>query len=107
MATYAVARFWDIVMGPELIQYLEEIDATLAPFQGHFLVHGRDFEKLEGDWPGNLVIIGFPDRELAHAWYTSEAYQRILPFRLAHAKGDVILIDTVPSDHKATDVIKH
>ncbi|MBO0790036.1 MAG: DUF1330 domain-containing protein, partial [Ktedonobacteraceae bacterium] len=47
-----------------------------------------------------------PDREHSWAWYTSEAYQRILPLRLSHAKGEVILIDTVPGDHKATDVLK-
>ncbi|GCE06628.1 DUF1330 domain-containing protein [Dictyobacter aurantiacus] len=105
MATYAVARLWDTVMGPQIVQYLEGIDATLAPFQGHFLVHGGEFKKLEGDWTGDLIIIEFPDRQHAQAWYSSEAYQKILPFRLSNTKGDVILIDTVPGDHKATDIL--
>lgn len=106
MATYAVARLWDVVMGPQMVHYLEGIDATLAPFQGRFLVHGGKFEKLEGDWRGDLIILSFPDREHAQAWYTSEAYQKLLPFRLSHAKGEVILIETVPADHKATDILK-
>ncbi len=106
MATYAVARLWDVVPGPQIVQYLEGIDATLAPFQGRFLVHGGDVEKLEGDWTGDLIIIAFPDRHRAQAWYHSEAYQKLLPLRLSSAKGEVILIDTVPDDHKATDVLK-
>ncbi len=106
MATYAVARLWDAVMGPQIVQYLEGIDATLAPFQGRFLLHGGDIEKLEGDWTGDLIIIEFPDRHRAQAWYHSEAYQKLLPLRMSSAKGEVILIDTVPDDHKATDVLK-
>ena len=106
MATYAVARLWDVVMGPQIVQYLEEIDATLAPFQGRFLIHGGDVEKLEGDWTGDLIIIEVPDRHRAQAGYHSEAYQKLLPLRLSSTKGEVILIDTVPGDHKATDVLK-
>jgi Domain of unknown function (DUF1330) len=37
---YAVAIVRDIEMGPPIQQYLERIDATLAPFGGHFIVHG-------------------------------------------------------------------
>ncbi|MBV9230588.1 MAG: DUF1330 domain-containing protein [Chloroflexi bacterium] len=106
MATYVVARLWDVGMGPQIVQYLEGIDATLAPFQGRFLVHGGDVEKLEGDWAGDLIIIEFPDRHRAQAWYHSEAYQKLLPLRLSNAKGDLILIDTVAGDHKATDILK-
>jgi uncharacterized protein (DUF1330 family) len=65
MTTYAVARLWDVVMGPQITRYLKGIDATLAPFQGRFLVHGGDFEKLEGNWKGDLIIIEFPDRQHA------------------------------------------
>lgn len=106
MATYAVARLWDVVMGPQIVAYLEGIDATLAPFQGRFRVHGGDAEKLEGDWTGDLIVIEFPDRQRAQAWYNSEAYRKLLPLRLSSAKGEVILIDTVPDDHKATDILK-
>jgi uncharacterized protein (DUF1330 family) len=36
-----------------IVEYLERIDATLAPSGGRFIVHGGDFESLEGSWPGN------------------------------------------------------
>jgi uncharacterized protein (DUF1330 family) len=105
MATYAIARIESIVMGAAIRAYLERIDATLAPFEGRFLVHGGPFDRLEGSWTGDLVIIGFPDRARARAWYDSPAYRAILPLRTANSSADVILIDTVGHDHRATDIL--
>jgi uncharacterized protein (DUF1330 family) len=50
-------------------------------------------------------MIAFPDLAAARAWYGSHAYQRILPLRLRHASGSVILIDGVDERHKATDIL--
>lgn len=105
MPTFAVARLSEVVMGPAIVEYIQRIDATLAPFGGRFQVHGGPVELLEGSWPGDLVIIAFPDRERARTWYASPAYQAILPLRTANARCDVILIDTVPPDHRSTDVL--
>jgi uncharacterized protein (DUF1330 family) len=33
-------------MGPQIIEYLQRIDATLKPFAGRFLVHGGGVEVL-------------------------------------------------------------
>ncbi len=105
MSTYAVAHLRDVIMGSDIIAYLERIDATLAPFGGRFLVHGGHVELLEGNLLGDLIIIAFPDREQARKWYTSPAYQAILPLRANNSAGDVILIDTVADDHRATDIL--
>jgi uncharacterized protein (DUF1330 family) len=94
-----------VTMGPPIVEYLERIDATLAPFGGHFIVHGGDFELLEGSWPGNLIVIEFPDREQARAWYDSPAYQAMVTLRTDSSDSDVIMIDGVDRDHKATDVL--
>jgi uncharacterized protein (DUF1330 family) len=91
-------------MGPDIVAYVEAIDATLAPFNGRFLVHGGEKTILEGDWEGDLIVIAFPDRGSAERWYASPAYQDILPLRTGNAQGDVILIDGVDDDHKATDI---
>jgi uncharacterized protein (DUF1330 family) len=106
MPTLAVAHLRDVNMGAAIVEYLERIDATLAPYGGRFIVHGGEVERLEGDWSGNLVIIEFPDRTRARDWYASAAYGAILPLRLANAKGEVILIDTVSADHRATDILR-
>lgn len=68
MSTYAVARLRDVAIGPDIVAYLERIDATLAPFGGRFVVHGGPYEVLEGEFTGDLVIIAFPDRERAQSW---------------------------------------
>lgn len=105
MPTLAVAHLRNVAMGPDIAEYLRRIDATLEPFGGRYLVHGGETETLEGHWPGDLVMIEFPDRTSARRWYTSSAYQDILPLRTANSDGDVILIDTVPPGHKATDIL--
>jgi uncharacterized protein DUF1330 len=70
-----------------------------------FLVHGMQHELLEGDWPGDLIIIEFPDRASAEDWYRSDAYQAILPLRTRNADGSVILVDGNAPDHRGADVL--
>jgi len=103
--TFAVAHLRDVAMGPGIAAYIESIDATLRPFGGRFRVHGGEPEVLEGDWSGDLVVIEFPDRRSARAWYASPAYRAILPLRRENAAGEVILIDAVPPGHRSVDVL--
>ena len=105
MTAYAVAHLRHVDMGPDIVAYLERIDATLAPFDERFVIHGGPVEPLEGAWSGALIMIAFPDRERAHAWYASPGYQAILPLRTRNSEGLVILVDGVPDDHRATDVL--
>ncbi len=105
MPAYAVAHMRQVTMGPAIVEYLERIDATLAPFGGRFLVHGGQVEVMEGTWPGHLIVIEFPDRARAHAWYQSAAYQEIVTLRTDNSRSDVIIAEGVGSDHRATDVL--
>ena len=105
MPTFAVANLHKVNMGAAIVEYLKQIDETLEPFGGRFLVHGGTAELLEGNWSGDLIVIEFPDRDSARAWYRSPAYQSILPLRTQNSEGDVILIDTVPGDHRAGDIL--
>ena len=73
MPAYAVAHMRQVTMGPPIVEYLERIDATLAPFDGRFVVHGGQVEVVEGTWPGHLIVIEFPDRARADAWYQPSA----------------------------------
>lgn len=105
-STYVVAHLRHVNMGPDIVEYLERIDATLAPFGGRFVVHGGgDIELLEGAWSGDLVVVAFPDRERARGWYESAAYQAILPLRTRNSEGDIIFVDAVSEDHRATDIL--
>lgn len=59
----------------------------------------------EGTSPGTVVVIEFPDHHHAEGWYTSPAYQEIVPLRAEHSDSTIFLIDGVDRDHAATDVI--
>jgi uncharacterized protein (DUF1330 family) len=105
MAAYGVGILQDVDMGPEIVEYLERIDGTLAPYDGHFIVHGDPPEMLEGEDPGALIVIEFPDRDHALDWYRSDAYRQILPLRTEHSRSTVFVIDGVDREHAATDVL--
>jgi len=105
MPAYAVAHMHQVTMGPAVVEYLQRIDATLAPFGGRFIVHGAEVEILEGSWPGFLIVIEFPDRNRVSAWYNSVAYQEIVTLRTDNSESDVVMVDGVGGEHKATDVL--
>lgn len=105
MAAYAVAHLREMTVNREIISYLKKIDATLEPFDGRFLVHGKKSEVVEGEFPGYLIIIAFPDMEKARGWYYSDAYQEILPLRTNNSKGSVILVDGVADNYQASDLL--
>ncbi|MQY04585.1 DUF1330 domain-containing protein [Actinomadura macrotermitis] len=102
---YAVGHLHEVAMGPQIVEYLERIDATLAPYGGRFLVHGARAEVREGNWAGDLIIIGFPDLARARAWYDSPEYQAIIPLRADNSRGDILIVDGCGADHAATDVL--
>jgi uncharacterized protein (DUF1330 family) len=99
MPAFALAHLRTPQNNDDIIEYLERIQATLEPYQGRFRVHGPTVEIVEGEWPGTLVIIEFPDTERARSWYASPAYQEILPLRLRHIEGSAILVDGVAEDY--------
>jgi uncharacterized protein (DUF1330 family) len=103
---YGVALLQDVRMGPPIVEYLERIDATLAPYGGRFIVHSATPAVLEGVSPGTMVVIEFPDRDHALEWYDSPAYQAILPLRTENTTSTVFIVDGVGTDHRATDVLR-
>jgi uncharacterized protein (DUF1330 family) len=58
MTAYAIAHLWSVDMGPDIVRYLERIDATLEPFGGRFVVHGGPADVREGELPGNVIVDG-------------------------------------------------
>ncbi|MFF8265959.1 DUF1330 domain-containing protein [Streptomyces sp. NPDC016562] len=102
MTAYAIAHIRPETVNADVLRYIEEIQPTMDPFGGRFLVHGAEVEVMEGPFPGTVVMIGFPDIEKARAWYASPAYQEILPLRTDHIAGEVVLVEGVPADYDAT-----
>lgn len=105
MKSYAVARLVEVQLNEDIASYLQRIDATLRPFGGRFIIHGGAYERLEGNWQGDLVVIEFPDRQRALDWYWSPAYQAIVNLRIDNSKSETLIVDGVPAGHKATDIL--
>jgi uncharacterized protein (DUF1330 family) len=105
MTSYAIGHLRNVEMGPGIVSYLENIDATLAQFDGRFIIHGGKKYMLEDAFLGDLIVIAFPDLARAQSWYASSAYQDILPLRTKNADGAVFLIEGVDEDHHATDIL--
>jgi len=77
-------------------EYRKHVIATLEPYGGKFLARGGKLTVLEGEWPhARTVILEFPSREKAEAWYHSPPYQKILPLRLQCMTANFIVIDGV------------
>jgi uncharacterized protein (DUF1330 family) len=74
--------------------YRKDVPGTLVPFGGNFIVRGGQLGALEGEWPHpRLVIIEFPSRADAEAWYGSDAYRKIISLRHKSSVGNLIIVD--------------
>ncbi len=74
--------------------YSAQVPQTLAAFGGNYLVRGGRATQVEGQAQGQRhVVIEFPSREIAEAWYNSEAYQAIIAHRIQNATGTLVLVD--------------
>lgn len=95
MTAYVLAQL--NVHEPEGFQrYREKVPDVIAAFGGRYLVRGGEVTTLEGELSApRLVIIEFEDRETAERWYHSDAYQAILPLRLASAEGTAVIVDGI------------
>jgi uncharacterized protein (DUF1330 family) len=95
MAAYVIAQV-EVTDPHTFEQYRREVPTTLAPFQGRFIVRGGESCTLEGDWrPKRLVVIEFPDRAAAQAWWESEAYAAPKALRQRAARTQLVVVDGV------------
>jgi uncharacterized protein (DUF1330 family) len=100
---YAIAYLRDVDFGAEIVEYIEKIDATMAPYGGRFLVHGGEITPAEGSWDGDIVMLEFPSVDAAKEWYASPGYQEILPLRTEHSQSIAAIVAGVPTGYRAVD----
>jgi uncharacterized protein (DUF1330 family) len=81
----------------EVAIFVPEDGALIPPPCGAFRggVRGGTYTALEGEWQPRTVILEFPSRQAAEAWYNSEAYQDIIGLRLNSARGSLVIVDGV------------
>ena len=75
-------------------EFMAGVKPALEAAGGKYLVRGGECTQLEGVSQGDRrVVIEFPSRQAAEAWYNSPEYQAILPHRKANSEGHIALMD--------------
>lgn len=81
----------------EYENYRTMVPPTLGKYQGKFIVRGGKTESLEGGWdPQRIVVIEFPNAELAKSWWASNEYAPAKALRHRTAKSKMILVEGYP-----------
>ncbi|MEE4300847.1 MAG: DUF1330 domain-containing protein [Pseudomonadales bacterium] len=95
MSVYIVARI-DIEDREGYGRYEAGFMEIFAAHGGRLLAVDETPEILEGAWPvTRTVLIEFPDREAAMAWYRSEDYQHLARHRFAASTGDIAMLKSL------------
>jgi uncharacterized protein (DUF1330 family) len=92
MTAYVVNELW-VSDAARFQTYVVQVPPTLEAFGGRYLVRSGATATIEGDPPGRIVILEFPDRAAALAWRASPAYQAILPIRDASSTSRVYVVE--------------
>ena len=92
MAAYVIGQVH--VSHPEQYEeYQKRVPATLAKFNGKFLVRGGPVEHLEGSWPvSRIVLMEFDSLESARAWFNSTEYKIATKARIGAATVTLTLV---------------
>jgi uncharacterized protein (DUF1330 family) len=84
---------------PEMYEgYKKLTPASIAAFDGRFIVRGGAAETLEGNWPaGRIVVVEFPSVERAREWWSSENYAPAKAIRQSASTTKMLLVEGVPA----------
>ncbi len=74
--------------------YTAQVPACLAPFEGSFIVRAGAVTALEGASPaGRIVILAFPSKAQAQAFWNSPAYRAIAPIRQGCSTARIFMVE--------------
>jgi uncharacterized protein (DUF1330 family) len=75
-------------------EYKKLTPASLAAYDGKFVVRGGAAQVLEGAWqPGRVVVLEFPDAAKAKQWWDSPEYTPAKQIRQRAAHTNMILVE--------------
>jgi uncharacterized protein (DUF1330 family) len=80
------------VKNPELwAEYRSKVPQTLAAWGGELVFRGKLLTVLAGDNPHrDIVVIRFPTVTALNGWFSSAAYQSLVPLRQQAADVDLL-----------------
>ena len=78
----------------EYEEYKKLTPASIAAYNGRFVVRGGKTESLEGDWnPQRIVVLEFPSVNRAKEWWNSEEYAAAKAIRQRTAKTKMLVVE--------------
>jgi uncharacterized protein (DUF1330 family) len=87
--------------------YMKFAEASIAEYDGRYLVRGATAEVIEGKpTKRKIVIVEFPSMERARKWYTSPAYAKALQFREKALDRQLTFVDGVLPFAEKTEMRK-
>lgn len=92
MAAYLVANY-RITNAEAYRAYPPAVIPTLAAHGGEVLVADYETEVVESPASSVTVVVKFPSKEAARAWYESPEYQEILHRRIDNSEGFLVFTD--------------
>ena len=94
-AAYVIADV-TITDAEKMAKYREWSTKAMQEHGAEILVRGGAFEVLEGPWtPSRLVLLKFPSREQAKAFYTSQTYTHARTLREGAGVMRMVVVDGV------------
>ena len=93
MKYYAVAEI-DLIDRSWVLEYVKNVTGLVEAHGGRYLARTSQIEKIEGekDTPQIFLIIEWPSREAALAFYESEEYRPYRQSRLQGARNEFLLV---------------
>lgn len=82
------------IQDPKLYEeYKKLTPASVEAFGGSFVIRGNPVQVMEGEWKyDRLVLLEFPNRELALEWYNSVDYQKARKIREKASSANFFII---------------
>ena len=95
MSTYLIAEVNP--KNPEAYsEYLSKVPKIVSKYNGKYLVRGGKISHHEGKWkPKRMVVVKFPNREKAMAFYDSKEYRKFKLIRNKVADSNLIFVDGI------------
>jgi uncharacterized protein (DUF1330 family) len=94
MPAYLIANY-SITNPDGYAEYPPSVAPTLTPFGGELVVADFASEAVEGSPAPVSIVVKFPDRASAKAWYDSEAYQAVIGLRTENTEGFLVFVDGI------------
>jgi uncharacterized protein (DUF1330 family) len=72
-------------------EYTRQVPDTLKPWGAELVFRGKQVAGYSGENPhADIVVIRFPDAAAVDRWFSSPAYQALIPLR--EQAADVVLV---------------